>query len=1175
MAKCDINNKQRLFDVLKSKDIVDMANDNNIEYRATLSGSILNVSVKSGVDNAYIVQSLIENAVNNSFPGILLSSRTEDGYINTILFTERVNNTIKDKRNKRIAKLRFDRSIVRNDGEVISPSGYPAIPMANDRNGIIKNLEKQIHQEATNAWDLGEVADVSNRGVGKLINEYYKSDVVSYYDEGTDLTFARVQVPEFLVDIYYNELSNIIKERREKWSSGLMEQSSFWDENGDVDQYNSISTTNTEDDIWNDDSGLDKQRIKAQYSQYLKQNPNGSVEGFKEFINVFNKTNLEHSSRDKPIEQIYKENPYLEKFINSVTNDNDNISIYNVKEMLDKHGEGRIVKLNKILYNAINRLWDNNIFAKNNLKIKFVDYLPENAVGNFNREDNEITVDKRKFLNNVANEDESYPIFYLGYILNHEIIHYLTPEDLSLKIEYVDRALNGKFGKTFELPSEREFGKNIKELYDIAIKELDNTEDYGFLNLAEFVAEAMSNPSFQEKLASIPYKSSKKSLWKRFIEILSAYLSLDTKTPITDTLLEAVIAETTNYITENSNIQRTYKKRSSGKTESIDLDYDFVFTTQKNIQGISDFLNFQQSLNKPNTNPILQGNQNITQDDKSYYRGQIEQPTIDKNGNLVLYAREDELYKRAGLKSKGVSMTDDLQSAIEYGSGQLEVSKNLASEENIGIDLERELDRLDENGYYLIQIPKNISNEIVKEAGEVKVIGDKIVIPKGQYKIEQVIDGVEDQTILQQEQVKKFDELQERLNNKEFLEGAKNAFESSEELQNVYYEAVGFKQFQFEPLNKYSSLNKFTLSKKEEAVAFLQSLDGKKLFSPSEMLMRISKAETSEINKGLSDYLNTILEQYKGIYTEESVNPYRIEFKENLKLSNDDTGIEFGTLGGYNQAGKKFFNLDEIETRDIITIILHEFAHDIEPFVRTKDGFISSKAKNLQTPLTEKQKELGGKLNELRRFTINYLAEDFKKNRVAKLEQDVIDYENGKILEPFGRPASKVYIDNLKLEIEKTKKVIENNEVEKYIEKSTNIFFYKSHYGLSNINEFVAEALTNEKFREVLNNIPYKNTTLLSYLFELFQKILGIKKDTVLSEALNLIHELATTEREQLNEKQITPQQKQEALNAYTDYIARVSLGIVKNPSSGEYNYYDYNSVENYLLETNKIKKEC
>ncbi len=144
--------------------------------------------------------------------------------------------------------------------------------------------------------------------------------------------------------------------------------------------------------------------------------------------------------------------------------------------------------------------------------------------------------------------------------------------------------------------------------------------------------------------------------------------------------------------------------------------------------------------------------QTVIQDDKSYYRGQIEEPTVDKNGNLVLYGREDELYKRAGLKSKGISMTDDLQTAIEYGNGQLEVAKNLKSEENIGIDLERELDKLDENGYYLIQIPKSISNEIVKEAGEVKVIGDRLVIPKGQYKIEQVVDGVEQITSQQKQQ---------------------------------------------------------------------------------------------------------------------------------------------------------------------------------------------------------------------------------------------------------------------------------------------------------------------------------------------------------------------------------------------------------------------------------------
>jgi hypothetical protein len=83
------------------------------------------------------------------------------------------------------------------------------------------------------------------------------------------------------------------------------------------------------------------------------------------------------------------------------------------------------------------------------IKIKFVDSLPENAIGNFNRDNNEITIDKRKFLNNVISEDKSYPIFYLGYILNHEIIHYLTPKDLSLKIEYADRALDGRVWEYF------------------------------------------------------------------------------------------------------------------------------------------------------------------------------------------------------------------------------------------------------------------------------------------------------------------------------------------------------------------------------------------------------------------------------------------------------------------------------------------------------------------------------------------------------------------------------------------------------------------------------------------------------------------------------------------------------------------------------------------------------
>jgi hypothetical protein len=132
----------------------------------------------------------------------------------------------------------------------------------------------------------------------------------------------------------------------------------------------------------------------------------------------------------------------------------------------------------------------------------------------------------------------------------------------------------------------------------------------------------------------------------------------------------------------------------------------------------------------------------IIQDNNSYYRGQFEQPKIDSEGDLVLFGVKDRLYEKAGLKSIGISMTDNLRSAIEYGEGQLETRKNLAIDE---YSSDQELEELDENGYWIIQIPKNISNEIVQEAGEVKIIGDKVIIPKGQYKIEQVSEYLEEE----------------------------------------------------------------------------------------------------------------------------------------------------------------------------------------------------------------------------------------------------------------------------------------------------------------------------------------------------------------------------------------------------------------------------------------------
>lgn len=63
------------------------------------------------------------------------------------------------------------------------------------------------------------------------------------------------------------------------------------------------------------------------------------------------------------------------------------------------------------------------------------------------------------------------------------------------------------------------------------------------------------------------------------------------------------------------------------------------------------------------------------------------------------------------------------------------------------------------------------------------------------YTKEEFYSLVSSSNFIQQEQARKFAELQERLNNKEFLEGAKNAFESSEELQNVYYDSFRIQCF--------------------------------------------------------------------------------------------------------------------------------------------------------------------------------------------------------------------------------------------------------------------------------------------------------------------------------------------------------------------------------------------
>lgn len=70
---------------------------------------------------------------------------------------------------------------------------------------------------------------------------------------------------------------------------------------------------------------------------------------------------------------------------------------------------------------------------------------------------------------------------------------------------------------------------------------------------------------------------------------------------------------------------------------------------------------------------------------------------------------------------------------------------------------------------------------------------------------------------------------------------------------------------------------------------------------------------------------------------------------------------------------------------------------------------------------------------------------------------------------------------------------------------------HKITYGLSGINEFAAEAMSNRDFQKVLSAIPYKNTTksvwtkFIEGVKQYFSKLLGTKNDTLLNEVVNTI----------------------------------------------------------------------
>jgi hypothetical protein len=86
-------------------------------------------------------------------------------------------------------------------------------------------------------------------------------------------------------------------------------------------------------------------------------------------------------------------------------------------------------------------------------------------------------------------------------------------------------------------------------------------------------------------------------------------------------------------------------------------------------------------------------------------------------------------------------------------------------------------------------------------------------------------------------------------------------------------------------------------------------------------------------------------------------------------------------------------------------------------------------------------------------------------------------------------------------------------------------------YRVESIHEIISYAFTDKSFRDAIADIPYKgNKSILDKLVELIANIFGVKQDTILQVLL------ANTEV-LLENNQITPQQKQQALQLYSQYL--------------------------------------
>lgn len=236
---------------------------------------------------------------------------------------------------------------------------------------------------------------------------------------------------------------------------------------------------------------------------------------------------------------------------------------------------------------------------------------------------------------------------------------------------------------------------------------------------------------------------------------------------------------------------------------------------------------------------------------------------------------------------------------------------------------------------------------------------------------------------------------------------------------------------------------------------------------------------------------------------------------------------------------------------------------------------------------------------ELEKEFVNILSEFIDETTPVEFTDDVPEGALGSFEYVKGKPASikikndaknkpRVYIHELTHEatvrqIEQyyeDKSKLTEDQV-KAVENIIKVFIYtknkldKGQYGFKNVQEFVAEAFSNREFQNTLNSIEYKNSSVLSKFLEFVAKLLGLDKNSALSEVLNESFNLmqATTSVENLGKEESVSLLEEEDTDEGDPFKY---ANIYNNVSQEEQDYYaeQINSYEERtgIKPTKKLK---